>query len=243
MDHEVAMKKIRELQAAAPPVQTERIEPINQKTVAGKLSLLEPNEEHDRRVEEWRRKKESDKRERKASKLYSDATPPKLHANKVPEITGSGPWLKAYQEIEEQLGGLFLFAVLGRRGTGKTQLVTCIIREACLKTLSAKYVTALDFFLELRANFGEGKSNELELMTRYRAYDLLVIDEAHERGHSEWEGRILTGLVDTRYYGMKGTILVSNESPEMFSRAIGPSIADRLNECGRVIEADWPSFR
>jgi hypothetical protein len=42
---------------------------------------------------------------------------------------------------------------------------------------------------------------------------------------------------------MRDTIMISNETPEKMLAQVGPSIEDRMRECGGIIECNWPSFR
>ena len=50
-------------------------------------------------------------------------------------------------------------------------------------------------------------------------------------------------MIYKRYGAMKDTILISNQTPDVFQKAIGSSILSRLQETGAIIQCDWPSFR
>ena len=80
-------------------------------------------------------------------------------------------------------------------------------------------------------------------MDRFIHPQLLVIDEAQERGESDWESRMLTHVVDKRYFLQRDTLLISNLKLDEFKASIGTSICSRLIETGGAILADWPSFR
>jgi len=72
---------------------------------------------------------------------------------------------------------------------------------------------------------------------------MLVLDECHEISGTEWQGRILTLLIDGRYRERRDTILITNHAQEAFLASVGESVADRIAECGFFIQCDWPSFR
>jgi DNA replication protein DnaC len=69
------------------------------------------------------------------------------------------------------------------------------------------------------------------------------IDEAHERGSTDWENRTLTNIIDHRYDAMRCTLLLSNQSKEQFAESVGPSVTSRILETGEAIICNWPSFR
>lgn len=154
-------------------------------------------------------------------------------------------WQGHYRRLWEALGDGFLFALVGNRGSGKTQMGVQLISAAINhRGLCGHYTTALDVFLALRSGYGRNDGpTEFNTVERYAAHALLVIDEVAVRGHSEWEDRVLTALIDRRYRDKVDTLLISNETPSEFVRNIGPSVKDRLYEAGGVLECNWESFR
>ena len=177
--------------------------------------------------------------------LLKEACVPERHRKLIsPAVLKEGNlWSESYARMRDKIGQGFLAAFLGPRGTGKTQMAVCLIDDACRNNRTARYVKALDLFRELRATFRDDGENELSVVRRFRKYHLLVIDEAHERGNTDFESRTLTNIIDHRYDDAKDTVLISNDSLQAFAAAIGPSIVDRLNETGEAIEFDWPSYR
>jgi DNA replication protein DnaC len=135
-------------------------------------------------------------------------------------------------------------ALLGDRGTGKTQLAVEVIRSQCNDLESALYTRAIEMFIAVRECYRKDASaKESDVINRYVRPHLLVIDEAHERGHTDAENRILTLIIDRRYGDRKPTILIANSKPDAFREQIGESIFDRLVETGGIKVCDWPSFR
>jgi len=138
-------------------------------------------------------------------------------------------WQACRKKLGANLGKGIMIAMLGDRGTGKTQLAVDLVRQACECGHPATYVIAIPFFLELRADCAADALNALE---RYVAPPLLVIDELGLRSHSRWEDNTLTTLFDLRYGGLKDTLLLSNEKPDRFAETIGKSTMQRLLERG-----------
>lgn len=169
------------------------------------------------------------------------------HRNfRVADVDASKPdegrWLEKLAICRKQMGTGCLLALVGLRGNGKTQMAVELIREACLKR-NARYATAMDFFMDVKAAYREDGADERSVIDRFVQPDLLVLDEAHERGNTDWEGRLLTYLMDQRYGKCKDTVLIANMSREAFVESVGPSIASRMSETGGVVECDWGSFR
>lgn len=160
-------------------------------------------------------------------------------------------WANALKTSTALLGNGSIIALVGPRGTGKTQLAAELIRTTIREsTYSAPnytpewtcYMTATQFFMRVKGSY-DGKENEREILKDLTTPPILVIDELHERKCSEWENSLLTTLIDTRYGYERDTILISNQDRDDFVQNIGQSAADRMNEGGGIIEMNWKSFR
>lgn len=171
-------------------------------------------------------------------------------------VTGTGAWKATFDKLLPLIGTGFLAALIGPRGTGKTQLAAELIVESCKprpnihvasvgQVFPAKYMTALQLFLSLRATYrdkdGDSEMDVLDKLTT--RYGLVVIDEVQERGNTDFEDRMLTHIVDRRYANLGDTLLISNLTADQFALAVGPSVVSRANEAGGIIVCDWPSFR
>lgn len=174
-----------------------------------------------------------------------NALVPKRHAEIINTIAdqAEGPWLERFETLRSRLGEGFLVGIVGSRGTGKTQLGVGLINARCLRGFECRYIKLLDLFRVIRSCFREGGPDEVQMVKQFTGYALLVIDEAHERGHTDFERRTLTNILDHRYDAKLDTILLSNETAEAFAASVGPSVVSRINEVGEVIECNWPSFR
>lgn len=139
----------------------------------------------------------------------------------------------------------FLVALIGPRGTGKTQMAAELVR---LFTADKNYGPSLhcavmEIYLAVRGAMKTGSKTEAEALATYITPRFLVIDEIQERGESPWEDRLLTYIIDKRYGGMKDTLLIGNLRPADLLASLGASIKSRLDETGGTIEATWGSFR
>lgn len=164
----------------------------------------------------------------------------------------SAAWDAAATKIVLRLAnpkGSLIF-LCGNRGNGKTQLAATAIRHYLedvhvpMREGRPLYERAMGFYLEIRAAFkSQSQRTELAALMPFIKAGLLVLDEIHVRGETDWENKLLTHMVDCRYADCRHTILISNLKAAEMVASVGPSIADRLRETGGIIECNWPSFR
>lgn len=212
--------------------------------------------------ERARRRERAERLERAAS-FWNQSKVPALHREWADDLVAGrfkladDAWHDAYRHIRDRVdrvtqGGRVAFnrrtsllvALLGDRGCGKTQLAVAVLRAACSSLVPCRYVVAADLFRELRCSFRDGGPSELEVLAPYRSAGVLVIDELHERAHSDFERREFVNLIDHRYRECRPTLLISNEQVSAFEEAVGPSVASRINEVGEAIICEgWPNFR
>ena len=141
-----------------------------------------------------------------------------------------------------QLGTGSINVLTGRRGTGKTQLAANAAHHAA-RAGAVLYTKAMQLFLDVRRAYQLDGVCEADVVSKYIVPRLLIIDEAHERGDTAWEDRVLAHIVDRRYDAMCDTLLICNMKREAIIESLGPSIASRIQECGAIIECNWESFR
>lgn len=184
-------------------------------------------------------------RDIKARELWSRARIPKRHATAA--LRAEKEWLRAHMRMleiiqrQERRGSIT--ALVGNRGTGKTQIGVEAIRAGCVLLYSGLYARAMDVFLSVRAAMKSTHETEVDAMRQYIEPEVLVIDEMQERGETAFEDRILVNIIDKRYANMSDTILIANQTPEQITAALGESITDRIRETGGLIECTWESFR
>jgi len=160
-------------------------------------------------------------------------------------------WQSVFAKLQSAVATGGIVALVGNRGTGKTQLVAEVIRDLpneiekrTSTRAAARYLTAMGLFLRIRATFRKDSTeSEKEIVDELARASLVVLDEIQERGESAWENRLLTHLIDRRYGDRRPTVLVANLPPGEFAAAVGPSIVDRMRETGGVIALTGPSHR
>jgi len=192
------------------------------KTVATEQMPLAPQPTHTRQTE-----------------ALAAANFPKRHYRVT--ANNDGQWGRTFGACISKIGkDGGIFALVGERGGGKTQLATEIGRAALNSDLSTLYTTAMGFFLRIKSTYRrDSEDQELDVIRHHHRPRLLVIDEMQERGETPWEDRILTHLIDARYGAGKDTILIANQTPKAFAESVGTSIMRRLNETGGIIECNW----
>lgn len=174
---------------------------------------------------------------------------PELHHDTV--VMMSPGWSPKVADLREALRKeAAVVCVCGPRGTGKTQAAVEVMRELFRVNLFPLYRTVLEFTFKLRATFGSGVSEEV-VMAQHISPWLLVLDELQVRNDKEFTNDRLTYIVDARYRAKKRTLLVSNLMPRRLAKGddgcfednVGPSIASRIQDFGKVIVFDGPSWR
>lgn len=178
-----------------------------------------------------------------------------LHRERYAAVADPGTPTGAVQKQIADMPPGAIVALLGARGTGKTQIAHNLLGVAIAKYLhewstwkgQPRYTSAAKIFRAMRdaqkRQRGDEGDNESQTIARFVEPKLLVIDEAHERGETDFENRTFTEIIDDRYANNRTTILISNLSKAEFSKSIGPSIVSRIHEAGSTIECNWPSFR
>ena len=153
-------------------------------------------------------------------------------------------WGNACSKTIKQVEAGGMVALIGGRGTGKTQMSVEAIRWVCNLPKPALYTRAAEVFIAVRECYRkDAPATEAQTIERFCRPHLLVIDECHERGHTDAENRILTLILDKRYAACRPTILIANNEPGEFRIQIGESVYDRLVETGGWITCNWQSFR
>lgn len=174
--------------------------------------------------------------------LIQAAQCPARHWKATPDMDGE--WGAALNQLTERLGHGALLALVGGRGSGKTQMAVELIRRNLERRKRSLFVTATSFFMAIKATYKpEAKADEQAVMWRFQQPSLLVIDEIGKRGETEWEHNLLFELLNRRYNDLKDTVLIDNRPKAEFIAAIGESLASRMNEGGGIKECNWATFR
>ncbi|NCB03374.1 MAG: ATP-binding protein [Spirochaetia bacterium] len=130
----------------------------------------------------------------------------------------------------------------GKNGTGKTRLAFASMRDKVLKGQSVKYMTASEFFDEIKLTFNN-TIKVSDVLGKYLHYDNLFIDEVDKTYGTVTEFIALFRLIDKRYLDLKPTVLIANATKENVIDVIGRSSYERIVEDGTAILMDWESYR
>jgi hypothetical protein len=168
---------------------------------------------------------------------------PRRHSGFVPLKDTSPAWWSKAESLYGKIGSGFMVALLGPRGTGKTQMAVGAMLLANRADMTTRYTKAIEIFLTIRATYSKTDVCELDAINSFVEPRLLVIDEIQMRGETAFEDRMLAYLIDKRYDAMADTIMIGNLTPDVMASTLDPSIVDRLCETGGVIECNWGSFR
>ena len=214
----------------------------------GLRSISTRSEEDEERLRKRLEAEEERERRAKAERLWEDTAFPPRHAAKADSLLVEAgeahpEWRAKLNQVLASVAKGGIVGLIGTWGVGKTQLAACVGRRLCLEGSSARYFKAHRLFVELRSAFNGGDQDERRILDRMTAYRLFVIDDAHQRGHTDYEDRMLHHILDCRYDRERATILISNEAPGLFCESIGSGVVNRMKEGGSLLEFSWPSFR
>jgi hypothetical protein len=177
------------------------------------------------------------------AELRSNWNAPKRHVAHS-QIDLGGEWGKKLAALKALLGSGFLTALVGGRGPGKTQMAVELMRHTTSQLRPAYYLTATEFFIRVKTTYrDDGRKSESDVLKELRRPKLLIVDEVGKRAETPWENNLLFELINKRYDDLSDTVLIDNNEPAEFCKAIGPSLSSRINETGGVIHFNWQSFR
>jgi DNA replication protein DnaC len=136
-----------------------------------------------------------------------------------------------------------VLAIIGDRGTGKTQMCAVAVREAIRRMQPARIVRTKALLDDLKARWDAGQG-DIQWSECWLAPWLLVMDEFSVRSaETAWAQAELTDLIDRRYCQMRKTIVLDNLSQDEFKLLAGGSVVDRAREGGGVLVCHWPTWR
>lgn len=156
----------------------------------------------------------------------------------------AGPWAESLAAVETRLGKGVLIAVIGPRGTGKTQMAVELMKTVTALGRPALFRSTAEFLMQLKVCYrGEAGMNEVDVFKAHRKPTLLVLDEFTRRSETAWENQVLFELLNQRCADLTDTVLIGNLVRAEFESHLGPSLLSRLLEGGGIVECDWPPFR
>lgn len=141
----------------------------------------------------------------------------------------------------------------GKCGTGKTHLAIAMMFEWFINHIRVGrenwenedhviyparpvFVPAIEIFLELKDNFGDGGASERNIIGRYSSVPFLVLDDIGVEKTSDWARNILNTLIGRRHMSKAQTIITSNLSLKKIGETIDDRISSRLVEMGCIVD-------
>lgn len=135
------------------------------------------------------------------------------------------------------------FLLHGNVGTGKTHLLSSVIRHLTLeKGIPARFVEFTHLLSDLREQFDRGKG-ETELLRPLVEIPVLAIDELGKGRRTDWQISIIEEIISKRYNRSVTTLFTTNYpvnkdrsfSPDLASGTFGPEstmahLAERIGE-------------
>ena len=182
---------------------------------------------------------------------------PERHRAQI-ELIGD-EWTATYQKALQTANSCGIVALIGGRGTGKTQMAWQIAKNVKLQNVNtvnydsgfskqinrpAIYRTAMEIFVELRSTYApKAEKTEWQLMKEYENAALLVIDEINVTTGNNFEDLKMTAIMDKRYQRLRPTIIIGNVDLQQFSDRMGKSVINRIEEDGIILSCNWQSYR
>lgn len=136
----------------------------------------------------------------------------------------------------------------GLNGLGKSHLLEAIGRDMLTMAFKVKYVFVPDLLDKLRDTYDSKNEDSLELvMERYKAPDVLLLDDITEKRVTPFAVAQIERLVDERYRNRRLMVVATNLSDQQMADIWSYRLADRLFDEGtgqvKVVRLSGPSYR
>ena len=136
----------------------------------------------------------------------------------------------------------------GKAGSGKTHLAVAIARHIIeAKQIQVRFTRVVDLLSEIRKTFDENENyrteNESDLIKKYIAVPLLVIDDLGSEKTSDWVRQFLYQIIDERWIEQKPIIVTSNLKPKELEARFEERIASRVAALCRLVETRDYDYR
>jgi DNA replication protein DnaC len=135
----------------------------------------------------------------------------------------------------------------GKSGTGKNHLAYSIARAAVQAGLNVDIIPFLHIMQEIKASYALKNDTERNILDRYIASDLLLLEEIGVSYETSAEKIHLFDILDGRYKYSRPTIIITNYSEDEFRKFVDfdgkERVWDRLQQTAVIVPFDWESYR
>jgi DNA replication protein DnaC len=185
---------------------------------------------------------DDDQHDQKTSPIPYPALPER-HKRFNPSQSTSQDWTRLYGALNAKIYNGITIALVGQRGSGKSQMGVCLAKACCDGGRESEYKKAFEVFLRIRSAMRTEGDSEMLAVSEFLKPYLFVIDAFEVRGDTPFENRIMDHIIDKRYDALKSTIIISNDTKDNLIKTLGESVCDRMRESGGIVEMNWKSFR
>lgn len=164
-----------------------------------------------------------------------------------PFTSASREWDTSLEKAQIAIKRGGIAVLVGKRGTGKTQLAAELSRSGEFpdnldgKEKTSCYRRAMEMLVAIRDASHNGQQGEIIL--GFSRVGILIIDEFHERGETEWENRVITTIIDRRYADRLPTVIIGNIEPAAIQQSLSASVISRMHESGGLVVLKNETFR
>lgn len=143
--------------------------------------------------------------------------------------------------------------IFGSYGTGKTYLASAIANAVIDGEKRVVYTRFGELCRDVRRAYDTGsKENDGNILKKYKACRLLVLDDLGKEKFTDWSLSLLFELIDSRYRDLLPTVITANYSVEETVKkmtahgadeAAAEAIADRIREAYFRVQISGQSWR
>jgi DNA replication protein DnaC len=157
-------------------------------------------------------------------------------------LAGMRDFIANMEAALRETRGLVLY---GDVGTGKDHLLAAALYHVAGAGIPAAWISGEQIFQRIRDSMDSHQREETILEFWLRPTVLGISDPVTPNGAlSEWDARVLNGLLDRRYRALRPTWLTMNAKNEADAKGkLTPVIWDRFQEAAEIIPCFWQSFR
>lgn len=175
--------------------------------------------------------------------LREEGIPQHYYSTSFETFKGNDPLIEECMNYARKaIGGLLLS---GPTGCGKTHLAISCLRVRLEHGIDYEYFQSLpELMLEVKNTFhSDSQWSELDVINKYRYYQLLVLDDLGSEYVSDYTINLLYVLLERRINDGKPTIVTTNLTLPEIEIKYNPRIASRLSLFKIIEIKGMPDYR